>query len=204
MAAESNGAPSGAPATQNGPQSIPPTTKPAIAAPNPEELTPAQRKAKAKAEKAARRAQVKEAKAAAATTPPTHQAGSTVAEVKGAKGKGKQDGQPGPGRGGHRPSMSGRRPSMPVLEKDVRGGIPESFSHVPIAKRIPTSHAYKDVHPAVLAVGQQMASFALKDSISRLEATMLAFRKVCIALRQPGIACTRLTQVTGDRVVRDA
>ncbi len=71
---------------------------------------------------------------------------------------------------------------MPVAEKDVRSGIPECFSHVPMAKRIPTSQAHKDVHPAVLAVGQQMATFALKDSISRLKATLLAFRKVCSVL----------------------
>jgi len=47
-----------------------------------------------------------------------------------------------------------------------------------MAKRISTSQAHKDVHPAVLAVGQQMATFAIKDSIARLEATLLAFRKV--------------------------
>lgn len=67
---------------------------------------------------------------------------------------------------------------MPFFERDARSGIPECFSHIPMAKRIQTSQAHKDVHPAVLAVGQQMATFALKDSIARLEATMLAFRKV--------------------------
>jgi translation initiation factor eIF-2B subunit delta len=75
---------------------------------------------------------------------------------------------------------------MPIVEKDARSGIPESFSHVPMAKRMPMSQAHKDVHPAVLAVGQQMATFALKDSISRLKATLLAFRKASIiALRRP-------------------
>ena len=188
MAAETNGPPSGAPPAQEPAKNTPaPANAPAAAAASTEKLTPAQLKAKAKAEKAARRAQVKEARAAAATAAPTQQpGGGPGADVKGGKGKGKQDGQPGQGKLlAHRPSVSGRRPSiMPAIEKDVRSGIPESFSHVPMAKRIPTSQAHKDVHPAVLAVGQQMATFALKDSISRLKATLLAFRKVRILLWQ--------------------
>ena len=116
----------------------------------------------------------------AAVAPPAQEKGA-AADGKGGKGKGRQDGQP-QNKGGHlqahRPSVSGRRPSSPMVEKDVRSGIPDCFSHIPMAKRIPTSQAHKDVHPAVLAVGQQMATFALNDSISRLKATLLAFRKV--------------------------
>lgn len=186
MAAESNGTPSGgpsgAPAAQDGPTNAPASANPPATPANTENLTPAQLKAKAKAEKAARRAQVKDARAAAAAASPTLEKGAAT-DGKGGKGKGKQDGQQGQNKGGHlqahRPSISGRRPSTPVVEKDVRSGIPDSFSHVPMAKRIPTSQAHKDVHPAVLAVGQQMATFALNDSISRLKATLLAFRKVC-------------------------
>ena len=40
------------------------------------------------------------------------------------------------------------------------------------------TQADKDVHPAVLALGQQMATFALDESIARLKATLLAFKKV--------------------------
>lgn len=145
-------------------------------------MTPAQLKAKAKEEKAARRAQAKETKAAVAAAAPA------VPEAKGGKGKGKQAGPQASGQQSqksglaHRPSMSGRRPSIfvPEKERDIRGVIPECFSHVPMAKRIPTSHAHKDVHPAVLIIGQQMAEFALKDSILRLKAMLLAFREVQI------------------------
>jgi translation initiation factor eIF-2B subunit delta len=179
MAAESNGVPSGAPsaapAAQDGAKNAPapanPTATPATPATT-EKLTPAQLKAKAKAEKAARRAQVKDARAAAPPVLPAQEKGA-AADGKGGKGKGK-DGY----LSAHRPSVSGRRPSSPIGEKDVRSGIPDCFSHVPMAKRIPLSQTHKDVHPAVLAVGQQMATFALNDSISRLKATLLAFRKV--------------------------
>ncbi|KAJ4306501.1 hypothetical protein N0V88_001304 [Collariella sp. IMI 366227] len=188
MAGESNGAPTGAPAAHDGKKNAPAPATPTAAPANTEKLTAAQLKAKAKAEKAARRAQVKDARAAAAVAPPAQDKGGAGADAKG-KGKGKQDGQQSQNKGGHlqahRPSMSGRRPSMPFFEKDVRGGIPESFSHVPMAKRIPTSQAHKDVHPTVLAVGQQMAAFAIKDSISRLRAMLLAFRKVIESYETP-------------------
>ncbi|KAK4155929.1 hypothetical protein C8A00DRAFT_31180 [Chaetomidium leptoderma] len=192
MAAETNGAPNGAssgvpPAAQDGTKNTLAPANPTVAAPAPantEKLTAAQLKAKAKAEKAARRAQVKDARASAAIAPPSQEKGA-AADAKGGKGKGKQDGQQAQNKGAHRSSVSGRRPSVPTTEKDVRSGIPECFSHVPMAKRIPTSHANKDVHPAVLAVGQQMATFFLNDSISRLRATLLAFRKVIESYETP-------------------
>ncbi len=181
MAAEANGALTPAPVSQDGAKDAPAPSNSTAAPANAEKLTPAQLKAKAKADKAARRAQVKEARVAAPAAQPTQEKGG-AADAKGGKGKGKQDGQQTQNKGGHplahRPSVSGRLLSMPTAEKDIRSGIPECFSHVPMAKRIPTSQAHKDVHPAVLAVGQQMATFALKDSISRLEAMLLAFRKV--------------------------
>ncbi|KAK3308689.1 uncharacterized protein B0T15DRAFT_550980 [Chaetomium strumarium] len=188
MAGESNGTPSGASTTQDGPKpNSAPAPANATATPgntNPEKLTPAQLKARAKAEKAARRAQVKEARAAAAAPgTPTQEKAAAGTDAKGGKGKGKQDVQQAPNR--PRPSVSGRRPSVLIVEKDARSGIPESFSHVPMAKRMPMSQAHKDVHPAVLAVGQQMATFALKDSISRLKATLLAFRKVIESYETP-------------------
>lgn len=216
--APSNGAPSGsaAPVARDGTENAPGSAKSAAAAPaETEKLTPAQLKAKAKAEKAARRAQAKEAKAAAQAASPAGDKGA-AADAKGAKGKGKQDGQQPQGKGGHlqvrRPSVSGgRRPSSSTIEKDARSAIPECFSHVPMAKRIPTSQTHKDVHPAVLAVGQQMATFALNDSISRLKATLLAFRKVSgqVQLLERKRAYTHRTclshqQWPGYRVVRDA
>jgi translation initiation factor eIF-2B subunit delta len=76
--------------------------------------------------------------------------------------------------------MAGKRPSVVASgEEDPRASIPECFSHIPMAKRIPTSQAHKDVYPAVLALGQQMATFTVRDSITRLKYMLLAFRKVC-------------------------
>ncbi|KAK1835806.1 putative translation initiation factor eIF-2B subunit delta [Podospora conica] len=191
MATESAVAPVAAVAPPAGSQSAPapapaPATAPAATPAEAPKLTPAQLKAKAKEEKAARRAQAKEVKAATGGQAPA------APDAKGGKGKGKQDGSQAAGQQSqkslaHRPSVSGRRPSFQVVEKekDTRSVIPECFSHVPMAKRIPTAHAHKDVHPAVLAVGQQMAAFTLKDSIGRLQATLLAFKKVLEAYETP-------------------
>ncbi|KAH8888679.1 nagb/rpia/CoA transferase-like protein [Thozetella sp. PMI_491] len=160
-------------------------------------LSNAELKAKQKAEKAARRLQAKQGKEG--TAPQGPPAGSGPAETKGNKGKKEgsqvsssgdksQQGKLAPPR---RPSVAGRRPSMVVhdkekeKEKDVRSAIPDCFSHLAMAKRTQTSQANKDVHPAVLAVGQQMATFTLRDSIARLEAMLLAFRKVIEAYETP-------------------
>ena len=70
---------------------------------------------------------------------------------------------------------------MAATEKDARLLIPECYNHLPMAKRIPISQAHKDVHPAVLALGQQMAAFTVSDSVARLKATLLAFKKVSIS-----------------------
>ncbi|KAH6850843.1 hypothetical protein B0I37DRAFT_122756 [Chaetomium sp. MPI-CAGE-AT-0009] len=195
MPAENNGAPtngapsdSAVPAAQDGAKNAPAPDSSTVTPANTEKLTPAQLKAKAKAEKAARRAQAKEARAAVPAPSPVQEK-AAAADAKGGKGKGKQDGQQSQGKGGQlqvpRGSIAGRQPSSPVLERDVRSGIPDCFSHVPMAKRIPTSQAHKDVHPAVLAVGQQMATFALNDSISRLKAALLAFAKVIESYETP-------------------
>ena len=187
MATGETAAPVAAPVSQGGSQPAQLPANPAATAPtNAPQLTPAQLKAKAKAEKAARRAQAKEVKAAVAVAVTPSQAGATASDAKGSKAKGKQEGSLGAGQqphgkpsgGARRPSITGRRPSAVAVEKDIRSSIPECFSHVPMAKRIPLSQAHKDVHPAVLAVGQQMATFAIKDSIARLEASLLAFKKV--------------------------
>lgn len=200
MATEANGAPP-APAETSTPAAstttpVPSATAaaPSPAAPNTPKLSNAELKAKQKAEKAARRAAQKEAKgpvappaaaAAGAAATPVQQDGNRGGKQP-PKG-GKQDGsnqeqQPAaqrPGQPPRRPSMGGKRPSLVVGgEQDPRAAIPECFSHLPMAKRIATSQASKDVHPAVLAVGQQMATFTVRDSITRLKYMLLAFRKV--------------------------
>jgi translation initiation factor eIF-2B subunit delta len=168
-------------------------------------LSGAELKARAKAEKAARRAQTKDAKAPTAAAASGSNATPTASKSpagdakagKGGKGKPDQlqqkqqqnqatkeqpaamDSRPSQPR---RPSGLGRRPSITAREKDPRSEIPDIFSHIPMAKRISTVEAHRDVHPAVLAVGQRMAAFVLTDSILRLEGALLALRKVCASI----------------------
>lgn len=158
------------------------TTSEAAAASKPAKLSGAELKAKAKAEKAARRAQTKASKevakgeAAVSSTP--GQLGPSAGEVKSGKGKGKQDGgaTTAPGAAG-RPVVS-KGPLPIVVPAEPKFTVPECFSHLSMAKRIPITQADKDVHPTVLALGQQMATFAIDESITRLKATLLAFKKV--------------------------
>lgn len=133
---------------------IAPTTTPA---PNAMAvLTPAQKKAQAKAEKAARRGQV----VATKIVPPT-----PAAPVS------KSPKQTTTATGGPKPVHAA--PQKPKGPK-----IPDAFSHLSIAKKLPLSKADKDVHPSILAIGQQMANFTLKDNVARLEAMLVAFMKV--------------------------
>lgn len=132
-------------------------------------LSNAELKKKAKEEKAARRAQVKAVQPAQGPAGGQQGAGS---EVKGGKGKPKQDGQQGGSRPPLRPSLTGS------VIKETKPSIPECFSHLSMARRIDMTHADKDVNPAVLVLGQHMSTFAISDSITRLEATLLAFKKV--------------------------
>ncbi|KAH6649078.1 hypothetical protein BKA67DRAFT_648998 [Truncatella angustata] len=146
-------------------------------------LTGAELKAKAKAEKAARRAQTKVSKevskAEAAVSSSPQQLGPAVSEVKG-KQKGKEGAAGGPGA---RPALARATSTAIVTEQKIL--IPECFSHLSMAKRIPMTQADKDVHPAVLALGQQMATFAIDESIQRLKATLLAFKKVIQTYNTP-------------------
>lgn len=133
-------------------------------------LSGAELKKKAKEEKAARRAQVKATHAAQGpgTGGPSGDAG------KGSKPKQKQDGQ-------YPKATSRSAPPVQPIVKEVKPLIPECFSHLSMAKRISMTNADKDVHPVVLALGQQMSTLAISDSITRLEATLLAFKKVTIS-----------------------
>jgi translation initiation factor eIF-2B subunit delta len=144
-------------------------------------LTGAELKAKAKAEKQARRAQVKAAKDAAPGGAPasasTAQSGHPAVDSKGNKAKGKTDGAPSASSGATG-KATGSKGSVPTIPPKPESSIPECFSHLPVAKRLPITQADKDVHPTVLALGQQMATFAIDESITRLKATLLAFKKV--------------------------
>lgn len=119
-------------------------------------LTPAQKKAQAKAEKAARRGQIVASKVA----PPTPAAPAAKGPKKTATATG------------------GPTPIPAAVQKPKGPKIPDAYSHLSIAKKLPLSKADKDVHPSILAIGQQMANFTLKDSAARLEAMLVAFMKV--------------------------
>ncbi|KAI1415216.1 nagb/rpia/CoA transferase-like protein [Hypoxylon sp. FL1857] len=154
----------------------------------PAKLSGAELKAKAKAEKAARRAQAKAskevAKGEAAVSSAPGQLGPSAGEVKGNKTKGKQDGGATTAQGAAgRPVVSkGPASSAPA---EPRFTIPECFSHLSMARRLPITQADKDVHPTVLALGQQMATFTIDESIVRLKATLLAFKKVIDSYTTP-------------------
>ncbi|OHE96756.1 initiation factor 2 subunit family protein [Colletotrichum orchidophilum] len=142
-------------------------------------LSGAELKAKAKAEKAARRAKAKEAQPA----PPPGQGGAQQSggDAKGGKSKPRQD---GPQSAGARSGPVAK--SVPVAApKDNKPKVPECFSHLSMAKRIHMTEVDKDVQPAVLALGQQMSAFAITDSTTRLEATLLAFKKVIESYTTP-------------------
>ncbi|KAI0881047.1 nagb/rpia/CoA transferase-like protein [Annulohypoxylon maeteangense] len=158
----------------------------AAEASKPSKLSGAELKAKAKAEKAARRAQVKVskevAKGEAAVSSSPGPLGPSAGEIKGGKSKGKQDGAATTPAAGKQAVSKGPASVVPIEPKFT---IPECFSHLSMAKRIPITQADKDVHPTVLALGQQMATFTIDESITRLKATLLAFKKVIDSYTTP-------------------
>ncbi|KAI1327995.1 translation initiation factor eIF-2B subunit delta [Xylariaceae sp. FL0255] len=186
--ASADGPPSGAnplPKADNPeePKSAPTTnetqTKTENAAPTGEKkLTNAELKAKAKAEKQARRAQAKQTKESAPpaglATPSGPPANDTS---KGGKGKAKPDGAPASSSGTPGRPTASKAPTAPVVV-EPKITIPECFSHLSMARRLPYTQADKDVHPTILALGQQMATFEIDESIFRLQATLIAFKKV--------------------------
>jgi translation initiation factor eIF-2B subunit delta len=143
-------------------------------------LTGAEIKAKAKAEKAARRAQAKEVKVPVVPpeTPatPSSQVGG---DSKGGKSKQKQDGPQANPAG----SAKSPVPKPPVLVpatvvKDAVPSTPMCFSHLAMAKKHAVARADKDVDQIVLDLGQAMATFEVKDNIARLCKTLGAFKEV--------------------------
>lgn len=136
-------------------------------------LTPAQLKAQKKAEKAARRGQIVAAKIVPEPVPvPSASNDSSKGTAKQAKSK--QDTPATPRKTGPAP------PPTAVENPRKKKGpeLPETFSYLSIAKKTPLSKADNDVHPAVLAIGQQMANFTLKDNLARLEAMLVALQLV--------------------------
>ncbi|KAI1496759.1 hypothetical protein F5X99DRAFT_399360 [Biscogniauxia marginata] len=156
---------------------------------NATKLSGAALKAKAKAEKAARRAQVKATKEVVkgetvVLSAPGQSGPSAGGDVKANKAKGKQDGAATSSSGAAGKAAASKGTAPPAVP-EPKITVPECFSHLSIAKRNPMANADKDVHPTVLALGQQMATFAIDESITRLKATLLAFKKVIDSYNTP-------------------
>ncbi|KAL7953737.1 hypothetical protein V8C34DRAFT_296215 [Trichoderma compactum] len=137
-------------------------------------LSNAELKKKAKEEKAARRAAAKVSQ----PQPPASAPGQGDS-AKGGKPKPKQDGPQAGAQHGKTPTPRSAAP------KEAKPSVPECFSHLAMAKGVNLTHADKDVHPAVLLLGQQMSTMAISDSTTRLEATLLAFKKVIDSYTTP-------------------
>ncbi|KAF9768759.1 hypothetical protein IL306_013890 [Fusarium sp. DS 682] len=143
-------------------------------------LSGAELKKKAKEEKAARRAQ---AKASQGSQGPSQGGQQSSGDGKGGKAKSKQDGQHQHQQ--HAGAKLPIRPAATAVVKDGKPSIPDCFSHLSIARRIEMTNADKDVHPAVLILGEHMSAFAISDSTTRLEATLYAFKKVIDSYTTP-------------------
>ncbi|KAI3321736.1 translation initiation factor eIF-2B subunit delta [Xylariaceae sp. AK1471] len=149
-------------------------------------LSPAELKAKGKAEKQARRAQVKASKdATQGGTATPASTGQSTTDAKGNKIKGKSDGAPSISAGATGKNAGSKGHVPPTVAPRPEITLPECFSHLSLAKRLPITQADKDVHPTVLTLGQQMATFAIDESITRLKATLLAFKKVIDSYTTP-------------------
>lgn len=155
----------------------PPAPAPApVAQDGAPKLTPAQLKAQKKAEKAARRTQVVASKVAGEVAGAPSNSNDSKGGAK--QGKSKQD-KPDTPTTPRGPKKTSAVPAAAPVPAKLKGpAVPEPFVHLSMAKKLPLSKADKDVHPAVLAIGQQMANFTLKDNLLRLEATLIAFKKV--------------------------
>jgi hypothetical protein len=156
-------------------------------------LTPAELKKKAKEEKAARRAQAvaaKEAESAPAATE-TSQAGPSTAVLpptsspqnalqKGEAQKGHKTQQRGPAYGAPRnlPVRSAQKAVPAPLVPKKEDKTVEFFRHLYKPRTTSIAGASKEVHPAILALGLQMANYTVCGSCARLVAMLQAFKRV--------------------------
>ncbi|PSS00770.1 hypothetical protein BD289DRAFT_450121 [Coniella lustricola] len=163
------------------------STSPAVAQDAALKLTPAQLKAQKKAEKAARRGQVVAAKNIPETAALPTSNDSSKGTPKSKTPKQETATSSAPSTNARGPKKAGPAPAQPPQSAPKPKGpeVPEAFSYLTMAKKLPLSKADKDVHPAVLAIGQQMASFTLKDNLARLEAMLVAFQKVIESYESP-------------------
>jgi hypothetical protein len=144
-------------------------------------LSGAELKAQKKAEKAARRQQEKSGPVAST---PASGGKSQAQNAQSQRGKGE------PGGGQHRrtgstavdvrngPLKGAQAATTQPEEPRKEDKTVELFRHLYKARATTISGASKEVHPAVLALGQQMSSYTICGSNARLVATLEAFKRV--------------------------
>lgn len=176
------------PPTSNGSASTTNSTS-ALSVTGTKQLTGAEIKAQKKAEKAARRAQEilnKQVGSAAQVSA----GGKVEGHTPGSKGTPKGGKDVGKGQQKHRGSTAGETRNLAIrgvqqtaaaLEPRPQDKTVELFRHLYKTRATTIAGAGKEVHPAVLALGQQMRSYVVCGSNARLVATLQAFKRVCIS-----------------------
>lgn len=153
----------------------------------PVKLTALELKAQKKAEKAAKRQQVIQNRQGGAA--PAGPAGAAAAILSPQGNKAPPRGGKETGKGQHKRSASAAgdsknaparssQPNAPV-EPPAEDKTVELFRHL-YKPRAKTIAGAKDVHPAVLSLGQQMSNYVICGSNARLVATLRAFKRVRI------------------------
>jgi translation initiation factor eIF-2B subunit delta len=150
-----------------------------------EKLSPAELKKRAKAEKQARRAQVKAADPAPKPLSGPPKEGQ----------KQQRDSKQAPKDDKSRPMPVRRRPSQsnaPVVKEPEKKAKQEPkqaglfFGHLYSQPKQQSMHgASKDIHPAILALGLQYSSYAICGSTARMVAMLLAFKAVFADYQTP-------------------
>lgn len=185
----------------------------AVASAAPPKLSGAELKAQKKAEKAARRQQDIQARQVGSRVPSTAgQTGPSTSLMTGSNLQGVQVAAKGAKiesaaghhkRSGSMLSLSSKatHSSMSVMSGTdlpmVEDKTVELFRHLYKARASTIADAAKEVHPAVLALGQQMSSYTVCGSIARLVATLQAFKRVslwhrfylCFSVSRHAFAC---------------
>lgn len=148
---------------------------------NTQNLSPAELKKQAKAEKAARRQQALAEKAGPVAPPvalPSPGLQQKSDPIKGAKVNHKRTGSTAmevrglPVRGAQKTT-----PVAPAEPKKEDKTV-EFFRHLYKTRTTSIAGANKEVHPAVLALGLQMSNYTICGSCARLVATLQAFKRV--------------------------
>lgn len=157
------------------------TPQPPAAPASAPKLSGAELKKQAKAEKAARRAQVAQEKqgGAASTTPTTHILGQKAEGLKAPKGPVHKRSGSTAGEARNLPIRGGapKAASLVVVPKEEDKTV-EFFRHLYKSRTTTIAGAGKEIHPAVLALGMQMSNYTICGSCARLVATLQAFKRV--------------------------